>query len=356
MITLYEAQLRHAQHYASVLRTAADLATQSQDRNTPVQNVFNTEQQNALSALSWTADHAGEDDTAAVLCNQLLAYSDPVFLVSRNFNERLRWLNVGLVAARRQRWPHLESHYLNMVSIVFFALGKYEEANKLMREALAIDYESSDQHSEAMLLCHFSDPYVGFGDLFAELNRSGSFYDPVKLMADETQNPEESVAIDEQILKQHQETGDLLGQAVALTNLAASCERLDQTQRALKLYWQAFATYRQLTGADKTVLELCRLREANLLFSIGNLHLKTKNVSEAINVLQQSLALYEVLGAKREQVFALERLANACKAAGETPRANALFKEAWQLAHMLDLAIEPYLKVLVNDRLLPGYS
>jgi hypothetical protein len=97
----YEAQRRHATHYAKVLETADDLYRAGHELVTQGLTLFELEVDNIKSGQAWAENGADRDDEAARLCI-LYAYNGPAVLPLRlHPRESIKWFIKAVESAQR---------------------------------------------------------------------------------------------------------------------------------------------------------------------------------------------------------------------------------------------------------------
>src|SRR5215831_1977478 len=148
MPSLYDAHLRHAEHYHSVLWEASEMYDQGGEVVLQSLHWFDDEWNNILSGQSWVAAHADQDDEAAELCNAYAWSGGYLFLLRLHPREQIRWSEAGLDAARRLKKRDDEGIHLGNLSNAYLGLGQTRRAIECYAQHLDIARETGDREGE----------------------------------------------------------------------------------------------------------------------------------------------------------------------------------------------------------------
>src|SRR4051812_45151936 len=108
MFSLRESHRRHAVYYASILREANDLCLKDREALLRGLALFDQEWRNIKAGQQWTTSQTEKDDAAAELCRNYADSGMYILLLREHPNERIRWLEPAVTAARRLKEPLFE--------------------------------------------------------------------------------------------------------------------------------------------------------------------------------------------------------------------------------------------------------
>jgi tetratricopeptide (TPR) repeat protein len=285
----YEAQQRHATHYAKVfgrcnqllLRGGADLKSGL--------SLFETEQPNIHTGQKWASRHTTDSEAAAQACNW---YGWQGSLLGLRFHPRdqIRWMEAALNAARQLKNRQAEGAHLGNLGIAYYNLGETRQAIEYYDQILVIHREIGDRRGEGADLNNLGLAYADLGETHKAI---GSY---------------------EQALPTFREIGDRRGEGNTLGNLGIAYAALGETHKAIEYHEQ-----------DLTIrLEIGDRRgEGN---AMGNLGLAYKNLGEthkAIEYYEQCLTIAREIGDRRGEGIALWNMSLALDKLGERAQAIA---------------------------------
>jgi tetratricopeptide (TPR) repeat protein len=128
---------RHAVHYMSVAHAARELYEQGSENILQGLALFDLEWDNIQAGQAWAVAHAGEDETAAQLCN---AYPDAgahCLQLRQHPQQQIDWLEAAVVAARRLNDRRGEGNRLGNLGNAYADLGEVRRAIEYHQQALA---------------------------------------------------------------------------------------------------------------------------------------------------------------------------------------------------------------------------
>jgi tetratricopeptide (TPR) repeat protein len=163
MPRLSDAQLRHAQYYATVLAAAEQLYLRGGEEQAHGVKQVELEWDNIQQGQAWASSHAGKEDVAAVACSDY-AFAGHVLALSRHPRERLRWEEAALTAARRLCRRDWEAAHLGNVGSVHLDLGEPCDAIQFLEQFLAIAHETCDRGAESIALGNIGTAYAQIGE------------------------------------------------------------------------------------------------------------------------------------------------------------------------------------------------
>src|SRR5436190_23926905 len=97
----YEIQLRYAAHYWTVLHSADHLYQEGGEVITEGLCLFCLNWGNIKAGQQWTSSQTEKDDAAAELCRNYADAGMHILSLLQHPNERIRWLESAVTAARR---------------------------------------------------------------------------------------------------------------------------------------------------------------------------------------------------------------------------------------------------------------
>ncbi len=292
---------RYATHYKDVLSTADDLYQEGSEALTRGLELFNLEWSNIQAGHAWVASQdVGADEDVDRL---VMAYpnSGPYILHLRQLpRERVRWLEIAVVTARRLSDRANEGVALGNLGLAYAALGETHLAIEFYEQRLTIAREFGDRKSEGTALNNLGLAYAALG----EMQRAIQFYEQRLVIAREIGarrgegntlgclgiayaalgETKRAIQFHEQYLTIARETGDRRGEANALGNLGIAYRALGENHRAIQLYEQALIIDREIGDrrGEGTVLW-------NMSLALEQLGQRTR----AIEYAERSLMIHE---------------------------------------------------------------
>lgn len=338
MPSLYQAQFRHARHYETQLKTAHDLSAQGHEGVRQGLQLFEQEQEHILTALAWSGGQAAVNDEAAKLCHGLLSAGDSFLMLRQHPLERIRWTEMGLVAARRLKQPAFEGFYLNQLASMHFTLGDYDQWSACSEKALSAGFELQGL-DEALQLCTFADPYVQVGEVLLVTDHTDALYRLFDLLHQKMgiagarlQYADDEAAADvaRQAInlaaasaERFIQSGDKSGEAKALANLASSQATLGEYQHAIETYQRALALHRDL-GDQRG--------GAAIQGVLGWLFAALGEMTKSLELLTEALDTLRKIKDSRGEYLTLGSLAVVHAIRGEQDQALIFFRQTLELA------------------------
>jgi len=131
------ARLRHAAHYAKVIRAADDSYDEGGDNVLKGLTLFDLERVNIDTGFKWACGGLDSNDAAGI-CNDYCAVWSVLDLRQHPRRERIPWLESALAASRRLSDRRSEGNHLGNLGIVYADLGDARKAIEYHKEALVI--------------------------------------------------------------------------------------------------------------------------------------------------------------------------------------------------------------------------
>jgi tetratricopeptide (TPR) repeat protein len=297
-------QKRFATHYRDVLGDADELYLKGSESLLRGLALFDLEWGNIQAGHGWVAAWA---DAADVEVAQLvMTYPNAgtyVLTLRQDSRERIRWLEIALVAARRLQDRAGEGATLCNLALAYADVGKTRHAIRLYEEALLIDRKIGDRRGEATDLGNLGLAYAELG----ETRHAIQFY-------------EEALLIDREI-------GDRRGEGNALGNLGLAYAALGETRRAIQFYEQHLTIAGEIGD---------RRGEGIALGNLGAAYANLGETRRAIQFYEQTLLIYREIGDRRGEGIALGNLGAAYANLGEIRRAIQFYEQALLIDREID--------------------
>lgn len=283
MPSLYQAQLRHAQHYANVLYSANLLYDSSPQSGL---SWFRLERPNIQAGQQWSEEHA-LDESAGRLCFTYPLAGSALLDKHQHPQQRLKWLEAALTVLPRYPGEVDESALLILMGRAHLTLGNTETARDLYQRSL-------DKARE-----------IG--------NRSGEGYALGNLGVASFYLGETSLAINcyEQSLIILQDLGNRPAEAQTRGDLGNVYFQLGEHARAIELFQERLTIARELKDPQN---------EIGALLSLGLGLSASGRFRDAVRSHEEALYLTRQIGDIQAEGEVLANLANTYAVLGETER------------------------------------
>lgn len=281
MLSLREAQFRHARHYRDVADESDTLYQQVGENVLRSLELFDRERTQIeaafkfLSSMMGSARRADPGHRSAVSlpeiesANLLLALVDVVKYTSDlRFHPRqiIRWLEFQRDAARLAKNRQAEGWAIGNLGYSYDDLGEFRKAIEFYEQALVIFREIGDGRAEDNILGNLGVTYMNLGDA----RKAIEFY--------------------EQQSKIVREIGDRRGEGNALGNLGSAYMDLGDTRKAIDFYEQQLLIAREVGD---------RHGEGNALGNLGNAYSASGDARKAVEYCEQALVIDRETGDRR---------------------------------------------------------
>jgi tetratricopeptide (TPR) repeat protein len=299
-------QLRHAEHYLSVLRQATNLYLQGNDGISQGLALFDREWPNIQAGHTWAVDNVGAGlapartlaqsdregrpytDEAARLCDDYPDAGLYVLNLRLHPREWIAWLEAALIAARYRKDRASEDAHLGNLGIAYKNLGETRQAIEFYEQQLVIVRDIGDRRGEGAALGNLGNAYANLG----KTRQAIEFY--------------------EQALVIVREIGDRRAEGSIVGNLGSAYYLLGETRKAIEFYEQYLAIAREIGD---------RRGEGNALGNLGLAYADLGETRKAIEFYEQHLVIAREIGDRRGEGNALGNLGNAYADLGETRKA-----------------------------------
>jgi tetratricopeptide (TPR) repeat protein len=171
-----------------------------------------------------------------------------------------------------------EGHALASLGVVYWLVGRYEQAIDHYQQALAITRDMSDRAEEGRAL-------GGLGQVYGLVGRY-----------------EQAIDYYRQALVIAQEVGDRGGERYVLVGLGVACRMVGRYEQALDHYRQALVIAREVGD---------RVGEGHALVGLGEVYRMERRYEQAFDHHQQALAIFRNVGDRVGESSALNSLGEA---------------------------------------------
>jgi len=165
MVTLREAQLRHAQHYVEILAQADRQYLLGAENTAHGLDLFDLAWENIRVGQHWAAANASSDKDALPLCNE---YPD-VGLYCLNIRVHsqtwIAWLLAGLAAAQQLGDQLGISNHLGNLGSAYLNLGDSRQAIQYYDQRLVLARGIGDRRGELSTLGNLGVAYKNLGQI-----------------------------------------------------------------------------------------------------------------------------------------------------------------------------------------------
>jgi tetratricopeptide (TPR) repeat protein len=255
------ARERHARYYLEVLWVANRLYKVGSEDLIRGLKQFDLDWANIRAGQAFAAEEASESEQAAQLCNDYPNAGPYCLYLRQTPNERARWLEAALVAARQLGDRANEGVHLGNLGATYLISGEPRRAIELLEQRLAMASEIGNRPGEGNALGNLGNAYMNLG----EPRRAIEFY-------------EQSLVITREI-------GDRRGEGNALISLGVAYVSLGDSQRAIEFYEQALVVACELGD---------RLGEAKACWNLGLLC--SKDPARATELMQICVDIEREIG------------------------------------------------------------
>lgn len=291
---------RFATHYKNVLAAADELYLEGGESLLRGLALFDLEWGNIQAGHAWVAAKA--DSADAEMTRLVMTYSDAgayVLHIRLPSRERIRWLKIALVAARRLQHREGESVTLGNLGLAYADLGQTRRAIQFYEQQLTIAREIGDRSGEGSALGNIGDAYRILG---------------------ETRRAIQSL---KQALPILRELGNQRGEGAVLGNLGLAYANLGETRRAIQFYEQALLIDRKIGN---------RKGEGNDLGYLGDAYKDLGETHRAIEFYEQCLTIAREIGDRSGEGIALGYLGFVYTGLCDNRRALQLYEQCLVIA------------------------
>lgn len=286
------AQRRHAEYFLEFLGAANRLYLKGGESLGEALRLFDAEWGNIQAGFTWASDRSSQDETAARLCDDLSAGGHVLYL-RQHPRERIRWLELALVAARQRGNRKREGFHLGNLGLAYAALGDPRRAIEYYEQHLAIARDIGHRRGEAEALGNLGFVYAALGD------------------------PQRAIEHSEQYLVIARDIGDRRGEGYALGNLGLAYSALGEPRRAIEYHEQALTIDRDIGD---------RWGEGADLGNLGLTYADLGDPQRAIELYEQQLAITRKIGDRQGEASGSWNLGLVVEQEGDLTRAADLMQ------------------------------
>jgi len=254
-------QQHHAEHYATVLRSADALYLEGGDAIQRGLALFDLEWGNIQAGHSWAQANAEKNKAAAQLCNDYPNAGAYCLYLRQHPRERIHWLEAALTAARSLKNHAGEGVHGGNLGLAYVDLGDPRRAIEFYEQALVIAREIGDQRNEGAWLGNLGLAYAALGE------------------------PRRAIELYEQHLIITRETGDRRGEGINWGNLGNTFVVLGEPRRAIEFFDQALVIAREIGDCCGEGNSLYNMSLA--LDTLGERKQAIANANAALKIFEQ---------------------------------------------------------------------
>jgi tetratricopeptide (TPR) repeat protein len=199
---------------------------------------------------------------------------------------------VAADAAHRLADPAMESEALRILGGSYVYLGRYDDAERQLRQAIGLSARSGDRTAEA------------------------HGHHMLSVLCDAQDDAAEGLRHAERCLELHQGAGDRRNHAIALAGVGWLLTRAGNHRQAIVRCQEAMAIHTELDNRDGI---------AGTLDSLGHAYHQLGDLDQAVGCFRRSIGLFHEIGDRYLEADVTVRLGDALQALGETIAAS----DAW---------------------------
>jgi CHAT domain-containing protein/tetratricopeptide (TPR) repeat protein len=257
-----------------------------------------------------------------------------------------------------------EAAILNNIAALYFSLGEYPKALNFSQQASEIYKKLSSQelpgvNTKAMDLLYDVLGKSSLNPTFLSKGLAvragvGNILNPEGIVrAGEALNlnnigqiyrnqgqDEKALTLYQQALAIYKEIGNRLGQGITLNNIGQVYDNLRQYEQALNFHQQALAIYKE--EGDKAGIGVA-------LSNIGQVYEQQNKLSQALNLYQQALAIHREIGDKSGEGIALRNIGYILLKTGKITEAITTLQEAIKVMESLRPGLSDANKVSIFE-------
>lgn len=295
-----------AAHFLYVLASAGDLYLEGGESLLRGLALFDLEWGNIQAGHAWVEAQIGTTDADVVRLGMVYANSGwDVLDLRQHPRERIRWLEIALVATRQLKERIGEGITLSNLGIAYTRLGEAQRAIQLFEQALFIDREIGDRRHEGNTLGNLGLAYFNLGEI------------------------RHAIQLFEQQLVIDREIGYRRGEGNALASLGNAYAVLGEIDGAIQFHEQRLTIAREIGD---------RRGEGNTLGTLGIAYKNLGETRRAIQFYEQQLTIAREIGDRRGEGIALFNLSLALDQLGDRAKA---FQHAEQALTILEQIEDP---------------
>jgi Tfp pilus assembly protein PilF/DNA polymerase III delta prime subunit len=269
------AQLLHATHYLSVMRTSDNLFINGGEGLKRGIVLFELEWHNIQAGQSWAQANSADNNRAASLASEYPIAGTYLLDLRLHPRERIRWLEAAFRATRRLKDRVAEGRHLNSLGVAYQDMGEVQRAIEFYERGLTTAREVGDQRAEGSALGNMASAYEALGEI------------------------RQAIRFNEERLALARKAGHQRGEGYALGSLGIAYAELGETQRSIEYLNQALIIFRKLGDLRS---------ESISLINLGNVYHELEQIDHSIEYFEQALEISREIGDRRVEGQALASL------------------------------------------------
>jgi len=279
---------------------------------------------------------------ALQMANSYPNYGVNVLALRLHPQERIRWLDTALTAARLMKSLNSEGEHLHNMGLAYADLGEVRKAIEYYDQALDISRKTVDRRGESASLCDLGLAYSALG----EVRKAIEYYNQSLAISQEIGDrrgegaclcnlglayaylgdARKSIEISDRSLAIAREIGDRQGEGAGLSNLGLDYFNLGEIRKAIEYNEKALAISRMIGD---------RRGEGGHLGNLGLAYFDLGEIRKAIIYYDKALAISSEIGYKRGEGACLCNLGLAYADLGETRKAIEYYEQALAISHQI---------------------
>ena len=341
--------------------------------------LFDAKRPNIEEGWGWASSHAEQDERADQLCVRYPVVGRDVLDVRQAPQERIRWLQAPLAAARRLKDKYAETSLLHAAGTAYCHMGEIQHAIEYQMLALTSAREIGDRKLEEQAMRGLGLAYCRKGEyphaleyhekalaLAREINDRRGVSECLREFAGDHNAmgvSKRAIELGEEAFLLARETGDRCSEAGCLGDLAVAYAAMGDPKRAVDTGSKGLLIAREL-GILRTeawifsilgrsyadlgdVRRALECHEAHLriaraasdqegigdaLGNLGNVLVRSGDVRRALECYQELLNIVRAMGDRRGEAMVLGNIGKARARLGETRVAIECHSEQLQIA------------------------
>lgn len=343
------AQKNHAKHYGIILSSANDLYKQNGKDTLSGLELFDREWINIQTGHTWAENKIKsrvggkilvDSDIKSALCllNTYPIFGTYILRLRLNPQERVRWLNMALVAAQQLDDEESESKHLVDLSWSNIDLCNYNKSIELAKRAIEISRRTSNRQVECEASAKLGAAYTNLGNYQEAIKFSETSLSIARDIGDKRAEGNaltnlgaaninlgkiyQAIEYLENALELIRETEDMRLEGYALINLAAAYNNIGDNHRSIDFLEKALKIIHDIRD---------RKGECYAMVNLGAAYINTNEFRRSIDLLEQALKIIREIGERRMESFALISQGSAYNRLSEYPEAIKFLEQALKI-------------------------
>ncbi len=330
-----DARIRHGFYCINILELASKLLLSGGENTYQGLRLFDLEWEEIRSGQKWAEGAKDKNKIFLEFCFDYSNVGNAILDWRQHPRERIHWLELALLTARRLKDIRREVWALGNLGGVYLKLGDAKKSIEYSERALEIDRKLNDRHGESTDLGNLGRAFAVLGDI----HKASEFFYQELEVATELGNPrgissalnelgniymnsgELSKATDffEKALLIYRGLGNMLGESTVLGNLGATYSLRGNLHKAIEISKQALNISHELGN---------RQNEAANLGNLAITYVKLGNVDKAIEYYHKVLLVHRELGDRHGESADLGNLGVAYGELNELHKAMEYYEGA----------------------------